>query len=94
MDEKVIFQDAGPCACYHDGSRCACEPNERALRNYASGTDSPQPMTAEQREWCLDEIDGVEGYSRSDYEKHDDSGLASGVLEAWRDYCRDKGFAV
>jgi hypothetical protein len=48
-------------------------------------------MTAEQRDWCLNEIASVEGYSRSDFEGECDGGLARGVLDAWRDYCRDKG---
>ncbi len=48
-------------------------------------------MTAEQREFCLTEIGNVEGYRRADYEESDDADLASGVLSAWTDFCRDKG---
>jgi hypothetical protein len=43
------------------------------------------------REWCLDEIDRVEGFRRRDYELLDDSELARGVLDAWLDFARDKG---
>ena len=48
-------------------------------------------MTIEQRNECLDEIDRVEGYDRSDYENEDDARLAGSVLFAWADYARDKG---
>lgn len=48
-------------------------------------------MTKEQREWCLNEIDQIEGYSRQHYEACSDDLLANGVLSAWVDYCRDKG---
>lgn len=50
-------------------------------------------MTPEQREWCLSEIDNVEGYERSNYATLPDDLLANGVLCAWMDYCRDKGLA-
>ena len=49
------------------------------------------PMTPEQREWCLKEIDSVEGYDRKDFKTADDQRLASGVIWAWTDYAKDKG---
>jgi hypothetical protein len=48
-------------------------------------------LSIEQREWCLSEIDAVEGYSRWDYETASDSDVARATLGAWTDYCRDKG---
>jgi hypothetical protein len=48
-------------------------------------------MTPEQREWCLEEIGSVEGYDRAEHVEDSDSDLASTVLCAWTDYCRDKG---
>jgi hypothetical protein len=48
-------------------------------------------MTDEQREWCLDEIGGIEGYDRDEHVQDSDVTLAWTVLHAWVDYCRDKG---
>ena len=71
-----------------------CIDAERALRHYtypdSMGLKLP-PMTSVQREWCLDEISQVEGYTRQDYDAATDRDLACGVLSAWADYCRDKG---
>lgn len=79
-----------PC-CRPDYPACACLPMERALRSWKNGGSSLPPMTAEQREACLAEIARVEGYRRSDYEAASDVDLARGTLDAWVDYCRDKG---
>lgn len=67
---------------------CICGPSERVLRAIKHGKVQ---LTDDQREWCKSEIDRVEGYSRAEYEMADDFSLASGVLCAWTDYCRDKG---
>jgi hypothetical protein len=77
--------------CQCDLAECVCGMTERALRWWMSPHHTWMPMTPEQREWCLAEIDSVEGYRRADYEDVPDSQLARGVLDAWRDYCRDKG---
>lgn len=69
---------------------CQCSPSERALRAWKAHHDLPD-MTAEQREFCLQEIDRIEGYRRKDYEAEDDADLANTTLNAWTDYCRDKG---
>ena len=69
---------------------CACAPMERALRGWIGGR-AAAPMTADQREACLVEIEAVEGHERKDYDGADDAMLARGVLGAWTDYCRDKG---
>ena len=63
---------------------------ERALRAWKGGQDMP-PMTREQREACLDEINQVEGWRRSDHEHLSDQDLASDVLSAWIDCFRDNG---
>jgi hypothetical protein len=70
---------------------CICGADERILRGYIREDPKLPPMTQAQREWCLNEIGSVEGYTRSDFECECDGGLARGVLNAWRDYCRDKG---
>jgi hypothetical protein len=49
------------------------------------------PMTIDQILWCLKEIDSVEGHSDDDHLKDTDAELARGVINAWTDYCRDKG---
>lgn len=71
-------------------THCVCGESEKALRGWSNGRITA-PMTLEQREWCLTEIDNVEGRDRSDYEKATDGELARYVLDAWVDYCRDKG---
>lgn len=76
------------CLCKVPGV-CLCPPEERALRQWSEG--GGPPMTAEQREWCLCEIEAVEGYSREDCETNEDALLATTVLSAWTDFCRDKG---
>lgn len=82
--------------CCWDGTQdvgmpCACGPEERVLRAYADSTLTLPPMTDEQREWCLDEIGGIEGYDRDEHVQDSDVTLAWTVLHAWVDYCRDKG---
>lgn len=77
-----------PCCMGSDG--CICGSSERVLRGYISGTSLPQ-MSEKQREWCLEEIGSVEGFDRADYAELTDADLARGVLNAWLEYCRDKG---
>lgn len=79
-----------PC-CSADSEGCACGKDERVLRAYKRREFGLPPMTPEQRKWCLDEIGSVEGYTREEWVDMDDDLLASGVLSAWTDYCRDKG---
>lgn len=67
---------------------CECGPQERYLRAVTRGDAILNPG---QREWCLSEIDQVEGYSRADYAHEEDDAIARGVLSAWTDYARDKG---
>lgn len=78
------------CNAYRGRRECVCPEEERALRAFAYG-DANMAMTDRQREWCLKEIGAVEGYRQADHENDSDSNLARIVLEAWQDYCRDKG---
>ena len=56
--------------------------------------ETPLPaMNVQQREWCLHEINAVEGWNRDDYEAVPDQELARAVVQAWGDYARDKGVA-
>lgn len=88
----ILWPTSGCCSPdYHGG--CVCSPEERALRAYAAGGQLP-PMTLDQREYCLREIDRVEGYRRSDVEPSNDADLARTTLDAWLDYCRDKGLLL
>lgn len=76
------------CLCGY-GDCCVCPDTERALRH---AMETPHPFfSAEQRDWCLSEICKVEGYCRENYETAPDPQLARGVINAWTDYCRDKG---
>lgn len=78
------------CCMGEDAPHCLCPAMEAALRGWKRG-DPMAAMTAEQRAACLDEIDRIEGYRRSDHEADTDADLAGTVLSAWTDYCRDKG---
>lgn len=75
------------CICRYPGG-CACPDGERALRAIMRGD---YELTADAREWCLDQIGQVEGFERGAYEDMADRDVARGVLDAWQDYCRDKG---
>lgn len=79
-----------PCCIKAAAGECICGKEERALRGFMAGRIK-DPMTAEQREYCLSQIDQIEGYSRAEYASTSDPDLAHGVLSAWVDYCRDKG---
>lgn len=89
-----------PCGCPGYGwdadleaDLCVCLYSERALRGFMERRPgTPVAMTLEQREWCLSQIEQVEGYDRRQYEDDSDRDLASTVLSAWTDYARDKGF--
>jgi len=79
------------CICPGMGGEdggCVCPKAERALRAISRGD---YELTDEAREWCLDQIASVEGYERSHYKDEADRHVARGVLDAWTDYCRDKG---
>ena len=76
------------CLCGY-GECCVCPDTERALRRVIAGM--PITMTPAQREWCLTEIDRVEGYDRADFQNDEDQDLARVVMSAWTDYARDKG---
>jgi hypothetical protein len=70
---------------------CVCGVSEATLRAWMHGVAGLPPMTEAQRAWALDEISSVEGYSREYYENSSDDDVARGVLDAWTDFCRDKG---
>jgi hypothetical protein len=86
MDPEATDATTRPAV---DGG-CSCMKEERILHAYSGGYGNLPPMTAEERAWCLDEIESVEGYMRQDYEASSDAGLARGVLCAWTNFCRDK----
>lgn len=71
-------------------TECVCSPDERVIRAYIRGDASLPPMTAEEREWCLDEADrsGEGAYPREEAEGFTDQELAKRVLNAWNDYVR------
>lgn len=100
-DEMPNCPHVAHCHCYPQEEKeanqrgethCVCGVSEKALRGWLNGRIQT-PMTPEQREWCYKEIDAIEAHDRADYEKGTDSELAMGVLNAWMDYCRDKGLA-
>lgn len=87
------------CHCYPEEEKaanaigtthCVCGESEKALRGWINNRIQT-PMTPAQREWCLKEIDNVEGFDRLDYLNETDAQLALGVISAWKSYCEDKG---
>lgn len=89
---------SSPCTCEgwsdQDGKpheMCACAKAggaERVLR-FVMAADGR--LSSGQRDWCLSEIDQIEGWKRADHEKDSDADLARATIDAWTDYCRDKG---
>lgn len=81
-----------PCTCEGEPNpSCLCAQAggaEKVLRYVMSVEGKLSPA---QREWCLSEIDGVEGFKRADYDGASDADVARGTIDAWLDYCRDKG---
>lgn len=79
-----------PCHCVGplDQAYCMCGDSEKVLRHIVWTNGK---LSNDQREWCLSEIDRIEGHSRADYKLCDDATVAAGVLSAWVDYARDKG---
>lgn len=72
---------------------CACGPQEKHLRLIADGRWANGKMTAEQREWCIDEaVSAGEGaYRRDELVSVPDDQLARTVLDAWRYFARSQG---
>lgn len=89
---KGVFQavDVGCCGGNVEG--CVCGHNERVLRSYVDHRRTV-PMTAEQREWCIEEADkcGEGMYSREQLEGYNDHDLAWTVIDAWHAYCQSQG---
>lgn len=83
---------AVPCTCEGEPNpNCICAAAggaEKVLR-FVMAVDGV--LSPAQREWCLCEISQVEGHTRADHESDSCADLARATLEAWTDYCRDKG---
>jgi len=90
---KTIFPEDTPCCsqkypeCFFDG---VCGPNERMIRRIIVG-DHTSPLTAEQREWLIEEADraGEGSYPREDAESLSDVELARWTMSAWQAYVRN-----
>lgn len=87
--ENLFSTPEAPC-CLGDGhAECVgCPKEERALRAICAG--QYRLMTPAERDYCKRQIASVEGYTEADAEGSDPE-VARTVLNAWRDYCRDKG---
>lgn len=84
-----IFHQIVPC-CQGEGVDCICGDDERVLRAYAYGGYNDEPMTPEQREWCLEDADraGEGSYPREEAEGLSDAELAKWTINAWNAYVR------
>ncbi len=64
---------------------CDCSDAEIAIRHFASGKHLLGAMSAEQRDWCLDEIKRfMPEQNRSELAALNDDALARWVLKSWR----------
>lgn len=85
-----MFAEDTPC-CSHKFPECAdyvlCTANERMIRRLMAG-DHTEPLTAEQREWLMDEADraGEGSYPKEEAKDLSDAELARRTLSAWADY--------
>lgn len=92
--EENVFNHNLPCVCYvhtDEFNDCLCSPDECVLRHYAY-KGFAEPMTAEQRDWCIREANyfGEGPYSPEELKNYSDRDLATAVLGAWNDYVRSQ----
>lgn len=90
MSTHELTRPEASCCAPNYPMGCVCTSAERAIRAWKEGRMT-EPMTIEQRAWCLSQIASVEGYNAANYSDASDVNLAEGTLDAWLDYCRDKG---
>jgi len=88
MEVSPLDTIAAACACDH--KPCICPTTTRVLQFVMSSPPGAY-FTEEQRKWCLKEIGFFELHRAERYVGHDDTVLARGVMEAWRDYAREQG---
>ena len=87
--DELFTNPEAPCCLGPNHEGCpGCPKEERALRAICS--DRYRAMTPAERDYCKRQIASVEGYSEADAEGSD-ADVARTVINAWRDYCRDKG---
>ena len=79
-----IFPNISNLKCCSKDGCCWCGDEEIVIRNYINGNVT-QPMTHEQRVWCVNEADysGEGYYKRDELEKMSDKDLAVAVLNGW-----------
>ena len=91
-DQSPHSEQEGPLfpvePCTTCGEECMCGDQERVIRRIIRGDWPHGPMTARQREWCVQEADSAgEGmFHRRGLELLSDIDLAQAVMEAWRNY--------
>lgn len=94
ISKASVFPRIVGCPCFGSeyADACVCSADEKVLRAYTQPTHWHLPaMSDAQREWCETEIRSVEGHDTDELRGLSDADLASEVLHAWQDYCRDKG---
>lgn len=83
----------GCCEFYgpEDERGCRCHAVERALRAWFQGRHR-EPMTEEQRDWCLAEIRSIDPVSAPHFVDEEDQRLAGAVLVAWVGWLEENGY--
>ena len=86
---SVLLSTKVGCVCGW-GQDCLCLSDERVLRGYAYTKMELPVMTAEQREWCVREVQDCEEGTTEDFTKYDDRELARAVLLGWQHYVNNQ----
>ena len=70
---------------------CLCGPEERIIRAYIDEVIT-DPMTPEQRGWCVSSADwaGEGHYNRPELEAMNDRDLARALMNAWHMYAQSQ----
>ena len=82
---------AVPCCSNYTNDNCLCAAVDGAERVLRHVIHTKGDLTQAQRDYCRQEIGSIEGYTESDCDGLNDADLARLTLNAWVDYCRDKG---
>lgn len=73
--------------CMGDCPVCVCGDEEKVIRNYLS-KDINEPMTEQQRDWCISTAvySGQGLFSKEELSSKTDYDLACAVMQGWREY--------
>jgi len=80
--------DGCPCTKYFDVDVCFCSNRERVVRAVEQGLVK---FTPAQREYCVQYIEGTEGWDWYEIPEDDDEAVACAMMECWRQVAEEHG---